>query len=171
VPPVAVREGLRGFVPDAHRIARVAEAGGVLWIDDSKATNPHAAAASLAAFEQVIWIAGGLAKGASFDDLVRAHAGRLHAAVLLGHDRYLIAEALARHAPQVPVVTVDLKDTGPVLVMEAVVTRARELARPGDTVLLAPACASMDQFDSYAHRGQEFAAAVHRLLASPPGEG
>jgi UDP-N-acetylmuramoylalanine--D-glutamate ligase len=173
VPAAAVRDGLRGFVPDAHRIARVAEADGVLWIDDSKATNPHAADASLTAFEKVVWIAGGLAKGARFDDLVAAHASRLQGAVLIGRDRELIAEALARHAPQVPVVTVDLKDTGPVQVMDAVVTRARDLARPGDTVLLAPACASMDQFDSYAHRGQEFAAAVRRLLApdAPTGEG
>ena len=173
VPPVAVRDGLRGFHLDDHRIARVAEAGGVLWIDDSKATNPHAADASLTAFEHVVWVAGGLAKGARFDDLVAAHARRLHAAVLIGRDRDLIAEALARHAPGVPVVTVDLQDTGPMQVMDAVVTRARELARPGDTVLLAPACASMDQFDSYAHRGQEFAAAVRRLLApdASTGEG
>jgi len=173
VPPVAVRDGLRGFVPDAHRIARVAEVDGVVWVDDSKATNPHAADASLTAFDKVVWIAGGLAKGATFDDLVTRHAARLHAAVLLGHDRALIAEALARHAPQVPVVTIDLHDTGPVQVMDAVVTRARELARPGDTVLLAPACASMDQFDSYAHRGQAFSAAVRRLLApgASTGEG
>ena len=173
VPPAAVRDGLRGFVPDPHRIARVAQADDVLWIDDSKATNPHAADASLAAFDHVVWIAGGLAKGADFDDLVARHAGRLRAAVLLGRDRDLVAGALARHAPQVPVVTVDLKDTGPVQVMDAVVARARELARPGDTVLLAPACASMDQFDSYGHRGQEFAAAVRRLLApgAPTGEG
>jgi UDP-N-acetylmuramoylalanine--D-glutamate ligase len=173
VPPVAVREGLRGFRPDRHRIARVAEADGVTWVDDSKATNPHAAQASLAAFDHVVWVAGGLAKGARFDDLVAANAGRLRAAVLIGRDRDSIAEALARHAPEVPVVEVDLVDTGPVQLMDAVVARARSLARPGDTVLLAPACASMDQFDSYAHRGQEFAAATQRLLSpgAPPGEG
>ena len=173
VPPAAVRDGLRGFVPDPHRIARVAEADGVVWIDDSKATNPHAADASLHAFDPVVWVAGGLAKGASFDDLVTRHAGRLRAAVLIGRDRDLIAAALARHAPGVPVVMVDVQDTGPVQLMDAVVARARELARPGDTVLLAPACASMDQFDSYGHRGQEFAAAVRRALApgAPPGEG
>jgi UDP-N-acetylmuramoylalanine--D-glutamate ligase len=167
VPPAAVRDGLRGFRPDPHRIARVAESGGVTWVDDSKATNPHAAAASLAAFERVVWVAGGLAKGATFDDLVATHAGRLRAAVLIGHDRELIAEALARHAPDVPVVRVDVPDTGPVElmaveVMETVVARAAELARPGDTVLLAPACASMDQFTSYGHRGDLFAGAVRR---------
>jgi UDP-N-acetylmuramoylalanine--D-glutamate ligase len=162
VPPVAVREGLRGFRPDPHRIARVAEEDGVTWIDDSKATNPHAASASLAAFDHVVWVAGGLAKGATFDDLVATHAGRLRAAVLIGRDRDLIAEALARHAPDVPVVMAGVADTNPVELMDAVVTRARELARPGDTVLLAPACASMDQFDTYGHRGDEFAAAVRR---------
>jgi UDP-N-acetylmuramoylalanine--D-glutamate ligase len=173
VPPAAVRDGLRGFVPDPHRIARVAEVDGVRWIDDSKATNPHAADASLHAFEHVVWIAGGLAKGARFDELVATHAGRLRGVVLIGRDRDLVAEALARHAPEVPVLHVDLKDTGPVQVMDAAVARAGELARPGDTVLLAPACASMDQFDSYAHRGQEFAAAVRRLLApgASTGEG
>jgi UDP-N-acetylmuramoylalanine--D-glutamate ligase len=170
VPAAAVRDGLRGFTPDPHRIARVAQRGGVTWIDDSKATNPHAADASLAAFEPVVWIAGGLAKGARFDDLAVAHADRLRAAVLIGRDRELIAEALARHAPEVPVVEVDLADTGSVQVMDAVmdvvVARAQQLARPGDTVLLAPACASMDMFDSYAQRGDVFAAAVHRLLSA-----
>jgi UDP-N-acetylmuramoylalanine--D-glutamate ligase len=173
VAAVAVRDGLRGFVPEPHRIARVAERAGVVWIDDSKATNPHAANASLTAFDRVVWIAGGLAKGADFDDLVAAHAPRLRAAVLIGRDRKLIAQALARHAPEVPVVEVDLADTGPVTtsdrsvqVMDAVVSRARELALPGDAVLLAPACASMDMFDSYAQRGDVFAAAVRRLLSA-----
>jgi UDP-N-acetylmuramoylalanine--D-glutamate ligase len=173
VPPAAVRDGLRGFTPAGHRIARVAEADGVTWFDDSKATNPHAAAASLAAFDHVVWIAGGLAKGATFDDLVRDHATRLRAAVLIGQDADLVAGALARHAPEVPVVRAGLADTGPVDLMDDVVARARDLARAGDTVLLAPAAASMDQFDSYAHRGDAFADAVHRLLgpSRPTGEG
>ena len=175
VPVTAVRDGLRGFTPDPHRIARVAERDGVVWVDDSKATNPHAADAALRAFESVVWVAGGLAKGASFDDLVATHAGRLRAVVLIGRDRELVAAALARHAPQVPVVEVDVADTGPVEqtagpLMRAVVDRAAGLARPGDAVLLAPACASMDQFVSYAHRGDAFAAAVRdRLGAAPPG--
>ena len=178
VPPVAVREGLRGNVPHAHRIAKVAESGGVTWVDDSKATNPHAAGASLAAFESVVWIAGGLAKGATFDDLLAAHGRRLRAAVLLGRDRALIADALSRHAPDVPVVEVELTETGPVsgqdatssapdagrLAMAAAVARAAELARPGDTVLLAPACASMDMFRDYGARGDAFAAAVREHL-------
>ncbi len=168
VPAAAVRDGLRGFVPGGHRIALVAEADGVRWVDDSKATNPHAAQASLAAFEHVVWVAGGLAKGATFDDLVRRHAGRLRAAVLIGADRELVAQALARHAPDVPVVRVDPGDTGDVSLMDAVVDRAAELARPGDTVLLAPACASMDQFTDYAARGDAFAAAA-RARARRPG--
>ncbi|GAA4987761.1 UDP-N-acetylmuramoyl-L-alanine--D-glutamate ligase [Kineococcus glutinatus] len=167
VAAVALRDGLRGFTPAPHRVAVVEQPGGVRWVDDSKATNAHAAAASLAAFDPVVWVAGGLAKGARFDDLVAAHARRLRAAVLIGRDRDELAAALARHAPDVPVVLVDPPQTGPVdalpdALMDAVVAHAAALARPGDTVLLAPACASMDQFTSYAHRGDAFAAAVRR---------
>src|SRR4051812_48488032 len=172
VSQAAVRDGLRGFRPDGHRIALVAEQDGVAWVDDSKATNPHAARASLLAYDPVVWVAGGLAKGASFDDLVRSVAGRLRGAVLLGRDRDLIAAALARHAPDVPVVTVETGETsgtegddgsaeaGP---MRRVVAAAAELARPGDTVLLAPGCASQDLFTDYKARGDAFAAAVREL--------
>lgn len=174
VPPEAVAAGLRDYRPGAHRIATVAEADGVRWVDDSKATNAHAASASLAAFApgSVVWIAGGLAKGATFDALVAARADRLHAVVLIGVDATPLADALARHAPQVPVVRVDPGDTGSV--MSRAVTEARRLAEtratlpPGGgagttTVLLAPACASMDQFSSYAARGEAFAAEVQAL--------
>ncbi|MGO1317543.1 MAG: UDP-N-acetylmuramoyl-L-alanine--D-glutamate ligase [Cellulomonadaceae bacterium] len=160
----AVREGLRTFVPGAHRIQEVAvepRAGGaVSYVDDSKATNAHAAAASLAAFAPgtVIWVAGGLAKGATFDDLVRARADRLRAVVLIGARHDELSDALSRHAPQIPVVTIDPGDTG--TVMTRAVDQAARLARPGDTVLLAPACASMDQFRSYAARGEAFAHAA-----------
>ncbi|MFI0721131.1 UDP-N-acetylmuramoyl-L-alanine--D-glutamate ligase [Streptomyces sp. NPDC021224] len=162
VPPGAVRDGLRAFRPDAHRIAEVAVQDGVTWVDDSKATNTHAAQASLTAYDHVVWIAGGLAKGAEFDELVRAAAPRLRAAVLMGADRALIREALARHAPQVPVVDLERTDTG---AMSAAVAEARRLAVPGDTVLLAPACASMDMFSNYNQRGDMFADAVR--AASP----
>ncbi len=160
VPAGAVRDGLRGFVPDPHRLARLARVEGVDFVDDSKATNPHAAAASLGAFASVVWVAGGLAKGADFDDLVRQGASRLRGVVLLGRDRGLIRDALARHAPDVPVVDIAGTDTG---VMDEVVRAAAGLARPGDTVLLAPACASMDLFSNYAARGDAFAEAVTRL--------
>jgi UDP-N-acetylmuramoylalanine--D-glutamate ligase len=162
VPPAAVRDGLRAFVPDPHRIAFVVANNGVTYVDDSKATNPHAAQASLAAYEHVVWIAGGLAKGAVFDDLVRGAADRLRGVVLLGADRAVIAQALARHAPDVPVVEVDQADTG---AMEQVVARAAGLAKPGDTVLLAPACASLDMFANYNVRGDAFAAAARELVA------
>lgn len=167
VSQAAVRDGLRGFRPDGHRIAVVGEAGGVTWVDDSKATNPHAAQSSLQAYEPVVWIAGGLAKGAHFDDLVLAVRQRLRGVVLLGRDRDVIAGALSRHAPDVPVIVVEGGETegdhgG--RVMERVVGAASELARPGDTVLLAPGCASMDMFTNYAERGDAFADAVRRRL-------
>ncbi|MEU9265207.1 UDP-N-acetylmuramoyl-L-alanine--D-glutamate ligase [Streptomyces sp. NPDC048251] len=160
VPAKAVRDGLRAFTPDAHRIAHVANVDGVAYIDDSKATNTHAAEASLAAYESIVWIAGGLAKGATFDELVAKSAKRLRAAVLIGADRALIREALARHAPKVPVVDLERTDTGAML---AAVQEARRLAVEGDTVLLAPACASMDMFVNYNQRGDMFAQAVGEL--------
>ncbi len=160
VPANAVRDGLRVFRPDAHRIAAVGEVAGVNYVDDSKATNPHAAQASLLAYEHVVWIAGGQAKGATFDELVEAAKDRLRGVVLLGQDKAVIAEALARHAPDVPVITVEATDTG---AMETVVGEATKLAQVGDTVLLAPGCASWDMFANYGARGDAFAEAVLRL--------
>ena len=160
VSTAAVRAGLSAHRPDGHRIADVAVLDGVRWVDDSKATNPHAATSSLHAFEPVVWIAGGLAKGASFDGLVAAVADRLRGVVLLGRDRDVIAQALARHAPDVPVIDVAGGDTS---AMDRVVEAAAALARPGDTVLLAPGCASMDMFANYGARGDAFAQSVHRL--------
>ena len=154
VPAEAVRNGLRGFRADPHRNELVATVDGVQWVDDSKATNPHAAAASLAAYDRVVWIAGGLLKGADVDDLVRRAAPHLAAAVLLGTDRQPIRDALSRHAPDLPVVEVSRLDTG---AMSEVVAAARRLAVPGDTVLLAPAAASMDCFRDYKERGDLFA--------------
>jgi UDP-N-acetylmuramoylalanine--D-glutamate ligase len=157
VSPTAIRDGLRAFRPDGHRIAEVAVVHGVRYVDDSKATNPHAAQSSLAAYDPVVWVAGGLAKGAHFDDLVVAVKGRLRGVVLLGQDRDVIADALSRHAPDVPVIVIDGGDTG---VMDRVVGAAADLAQPGDTVLLAPGCASMDMFANYGARGDAFARAV-----------
>ncbi|MCZ4510637.1 UDP-N-acetylmuramoyl-L-alanine--D-glutamate ligase [Streptomyces sp. ActVer] len=162
VPAAAVRDGLRAFRPDAHRIQHVADVDRVAYIDDSKATNTHAAEASLAAYESIVWIAGGLAKGATFDELVAKSAKRLRGVVLFGADRALIREALARHAPEVPVVDLDRTDTGAML---AAVREAARLSEPGDTVLLAPACASMDMFANYNKRGDAFAEAVRELGA------
>lgn len=159
----AVAAGLRGFRPGGHRIETVAVIDEVAWINDSKATNAHAADASLASMEagRTVWIAGGMAKGSRFDDLVRARRDRLRAVVLIGLDRAPWTDALARHAPDVPVFEVRADETGQV--MTVAIAQARQLARAGDTVLLAPAGASMDQFGSYAERGRLFAEAVGEL--------
>jgi UDP-N-acetylmuramoylalanine--D-glutamate ligase len=161
-PPEAVRAGLAAFRPDPHRISLVATVAGVDYVDDSKATNPHAAAASLAAYQPVVWVAGGLLKGAEddLDRLVSSAAPRLRGVVLLGADRAKIAAALGRHAPDVPVTEVTGPDTG---IMELVVRAAAKLAEPGDTVLLAPAAQSFDMFRDYPARGDAFADAVRRL--------
>jgi UDP-N-acetylmuramoylalanine--D-glutamate ligase len=183
VPAEAVAAGLRAYAPGAHRGAVVAEANGVRWLDDSKATNPHAAAASLAAHDRVVWVAGGLLKGAEVDDLVLAHRGRLAGVVVLGLDRGAILDALARHAPEVPVVDVGAGDDGPMDParmsepsdpMTRAARAAASMAHPGDVVLLAPAAASMDMFRDYAARGDAFAAAAQRVAgvgepASDPG--
>ena len=137
----------------------VASKNEINWIDDSKATNPHAATASLLSNFKVIWIAGGLAKGASMNELVKKCAARLKAVILIGKDRELIAQAVALHAPSIEIVRVDQTSDAKRL-MNEVVSTAIGIAQPGDTVLLAPACASMDQFDSYVQRGQFFAQAV-----------
>jgi UDP-N-acetylmuramoylalanine--D-glutamate ligase len=168
IPAAAVGAGLAAFSGGAHRNVLLRSVAGVDYVDDSKATNPHAAGASLAAYPRVVWIAGGLLKGADVDPLVAAVAGRLAGVVLLGRDRAVIAASLARHAPGVPVVTVpsgddDRMDGTAEATMRQVVAAAAELARPGDTVLLAPAAASMDVFRDYAHRGQAFADAVAAL--------
>jgi len=165
VPAGAVGAGLRRYQPDPHRIALVAAVGHVDYIDDSKATNPHAAAAALGTYDPVVWIAGGLLKGAAddLDQLIAGAAGRLRGVVLFGADRAIIRAAMARHAPDVPVVEVTKTDTG---AMDFVVRAAAELARPGDTVLLAPAAQSFDMFRDYPARGAAFAAAVRRLAAT-----
>jgi UDP-N-acetylmuramoylalanine--D-glutamate ligase len=172
VPAAAIADALASFHVGPHRAHVVAEIDGVTYVDDSKATNPHAAHASIAAYPRVVWIAGGLLKGASVDELVSDVSNRLVGAVLIGRDRALVANALSRHAPDVPVVEVVTGEDSEVLettesdvnsvtrLMTAVVAAARRLAGEGDTVLLAPAGASFDQFSGYAERGDAFAAAV-----------
>ncbi len=149
-------------MPDPHRNQLLATVAGVAYVDDSKATNPHAAQASLTAYPSVVWIAGGQLKDAPVDDLVAEIAPRLVAAVLLGTDRDQIKVALGRHAPDVPVIEVTLTDDR---AMSEVVRTAAVFARPGDTVLLAPAAASYDMFSGYAARGEAFAATVAELAA------
>ncbi|HET9256608.1 MAG TPA: UDP-N-acetylmuramoyl-L-alanine--D-glutamate ligase [Pseudonocardiaceae bacterium] len=162
VEPSAIAAGLRAFCPGAHRGAPVGEHAGVRYLDNSKATNPHAARAALLGQDRVVWVAGGLLKGAEVNQLVIDTRDRLAGAVLLGADRAVLAAALARHAPSLPVRVVDSGDDN---AMMEVVAAAAELASPGDVVLLAPAAASMDMFSDYAHRGHAFAAAVAALGA------
>lgn len=165
-----IQQALQEFRPGRHRIETIFESDAISWVDDSKATNPHAAAAALNAHLSVIWIAGGLAKGADMNALVQRCKGRIRAAILIGTDRQLIAQALTRYAPEIPQIMIDppsdyLRGGGSNGLMEAVVTAALAQVSPGDTVLLAPACASMDQFISYADRGDRFAAAVKKLVS------
>ena len=163
--PESIAAGLADFVPEPHRISLVAEVDGVTFINDSKASNPAAAAASLAAFPSIVWVAGGLFRGtdADLDAVVAAAAPRLRAAVLIGTDRARFTRALARHAPDVPVTELSAADTG---VMDQVVAQAAAVAQRGDTVLLAPAAQSWDMFRDYPARGNAFAAAVTRLADS-----
>ncbi|MCL2515530.1 MAG: UDP-N-acetylmuramoyl-L-alanine--D-glutamate ligase [Microbacteriaceae bacterium] len=160
-----IHEVLATFRLDAHRIETVASTGGVTWVDDSKATNPHAAAASLTAFRSVVWIVGGLLKGVEVDELVASHVTRLRAAVLIGADRTALRAAFAQHAPELPLFEVDEPGAAGEAVMDAAVRFAASAAQDGDTVLLAPSAASMDQFTDYAARGNAFAAAVAKHLA------
>jgi UDP-N-acetylmuramoylalanine--D-glutamate ligase len=187
VPAEAIAAAIASFQVGRHRAEVVAVADGIRYVDDSKATNPHAAEASVLAYPRVVWVAGGLLKGASIDAEVARIASRLVGAVLIGRDRQEVAEALSRHAPDVPVVQVvtgedaDMNATAVVSgtdvtevnhssenlsirVMTAAVAAARGLAKPGDTVLLAPAGASFDQFTGYADRGDAFAAAVRAAI-------
>ena len=187
VPAEAIAAAITSFQVGRHRAQVVAVADGIRYVDDSKATNPHAAEASVLAYPRVVWVAGGLLKGASIDAEVARIASRLVGAVLIGRDRQEVAEALSRHAPDVPVVQVvtgedaGMNATAVVIgadvtevnhssqnlgirVMTAAVAAARDLAKPGDTVLLAPAGASFDQFTGYADRGDAFAAAVRAAI-------
>ncbi len=161
VAAAAVRDGLRSYQLEPHRIQTVAVADGVRWVDDSKATNAHAAAACLRGLDSVVWIAGGEAKGARFEDLVRDNAGRIKAAILIGVDRGILAEAFQTQAPRTPVTLLEGRD--PAVMAEAVELAAR-LAAPGDTVALSPACASHDIYRDYEDRGDWFARAVHHHI-------
>jgi UDP-N-acetylmuramoylalanine--D-glutamate ligase len=153
IEPSDIRQALIDFRLDAHRIELVAEHNEIRWIDDSKATNPHAAAASLNSFEKIVWLVGGLLKGVDLSDLVEKYASRISAAIVIGKDRQPVLEALAKNAPQVVVVEIADSDS----VMHEAVKAASLKAVPGDVVLLAPAAASMDQFKDYADRGNQFA--------------
>ena len=165
----AIRSAITEFAPGRHRIETVLERDGITWINDSKATNPHAASAAIMSALSVIWIAGGLAKGATMGELVERIKSRVRLAILIGEDRELIASALTEHAPEIEIIRIDTpsqysKGGDNNALMEMVVRAANERANSGDTVLLAPACASMDQFVSYSDRGDCFRAAVEKVV-------
>ena len=173
VAPESVQQAIRGYQAAEHRIQPVAKADDVLWINDTKATNPHAAAAALESFSEVVWIAGGIPKGVDYDPLIKRVAHRLAQVILIGTDSSQLRSSLERHAPGVPItggqVREDeaedaLRSTDGRTAMRAAVEAAARLARPGQTVLLAPAAASMDQFGSYGDRGTAFIEAVADLM-------
>jgi UDP-N-acetylmuramoylalanine--D-glutamate ligase len=163
VPANTVASAMKKFVLDHHRLEVVAVHDGVTWIDDSKATNPHAAIAALHSQIRSIWIAGGLAKGAEMEELVERCHSRIKSAILIGTDAPKIEAALRAGAPHISIFRVDGSLSG-LQLMRRVVELAAEQAEEGDTVLLAPACASMDQFKNYAERGELFAQAVKEKL-------
>ena len=160
ISPAAIKSAIRAFRLDAHRMELISEKNGVTWIDDSKATNPHAAAASLNSFENIIWIVGGLLKGVDVSEVIESYAGRLKAAIVIGRERQSIIESLDKYAPGVRVIEIEQSDE----IMHDAVKAALSLAETGDTVLLAPAAASMDQFKDYADRGRKFAEQVYLQL-------
>jgi len=172
VTPAEVARAILSFELDAHRVQRLEASPatpGVLWVDDSKATNAHAADGALRSFPAVVWIVGGLLKGTDIAPLVQRHVARLRGVVVIGAEREEVLRALERHAPEVPrieIVPGQTEDT-----MTAAVAAAAQLARAGDTVVLAPAAASMDQFRDYADRGNRFQQAVRALVLAPGSGG
>jgi UDP-N-acetylmuramoylalanine--D-glutamate ligase len=148
------RAALLAFRGLPHRVALVGEAGGVQWYDDSKATAPHATRAAVRGFDSVVLVAGGRNKGLDLGDLA-GEADRIRAVVAIG-------EA----APEVAAAFDGLRPVRAASSMDDAVDAAASLARPGDVVLLSPACASFDWYTSYAERGDDFVRAVREHLAS-----
>jgi UDP-N-acetylmuramoylalanine--D-glutamate ligase len=158
LPPGAVRQAISTFRLAPHRVQLVETVSGVSYIDDSKATNAHAAAGSLSSFEQVIWLVGGDLKGVDLSSLIEQQGPRLKSAVLIGADTSELERLFSEHLPQLPLSVMTGKT------MAEVVEVAAQLAVSGDTVLLAPAAASIDQYRDYADRGNQFQDAVRRLI-------
>lgn len=166
VEPAEIASAVLSFAPDPHRAQHLGNFHGASWVDDSKATNLHAAEASLRAHSTVVWVLGGLFKGVDIAPLVQAHVTRLRAVVVIGSERTETLQILAEHAPSVPVTEVHAEHG--IEVMREAVHAASLLAKDGDTVLLAPASASMDQFSDYAARGQAFQDAFAELREAGP---
>jgi len=156
LPLQTVRKAITSFEGLPHRCEIVAEFGGVQWINDSKATNVGATAAALAGMDRpVVLIAGGEGKDADFSPLADAVRGAAHTVILIGRDAGIIEQAIGDAA------TIKHADNS----MEKAIEIAHESARPGDAVLLSPACASFDMFDNFEHRGQVFAGLVNAMAA------
>lgn len=160
---------LKQFTPGGHRIqtvavAKTSDGGTIRFVDDSKATNAHAAKASLNSFadKSVVWIAGGLAKGSRFEQLVADQAHTIKAAIIIGKDQQPMLDAFKASAPDIPMSIIDPTDND--TVMARAIDAAGTYAQSGDVVLMAPACASMDQFKSYADRGNQFAQQAQRWV-------
>lgn len=153
----AAGAALRNFAGPPHRIELVAEAHGVRWYDDSKATTPHAAATAIRAFDSVVLVAGGRNKGLDLTPMA-VGADRVRAVVAIGEHADVVAAVFDGVAPVVRAAT-----------MAAAVQSAGELAVPGDVVLLSPGCASFDWYGGYAERGDDFARLARELVAGDGG--
>ncbi|MEN9854605.1 MAG: hypothetical protein RLZ30_714 [Actinomycetota bacterium] len=158
VSPGAIRKAISTFKLAPHRNQLIAEIDGVRFVNDSKATNPHAADSSLRSYESIVWIVGGLLKGTSPWELISSHGQKLRGAVIIGQDTGELERLFSEGLAELPVRVISGDR-----VMHQAVRAAMELAKPGDVVLLAPAAASMDQFQDYADRGNQFIEAVEDL--------
>lgn len=149
----AIQKGLDSYPGLAHRLEYVRTLDGVEWINDSKATNVDSSLVALAAFSQGVWlIAGGKGKGAPYTPMVEASKGRVKGVLTIGKDAETIASFYRGVIDVIPCET-----------LQNAVTKARSLAKSGDTVLLSPACASYDQFKNFEDRGDQFKAMVRAL--------
>ncbi|MFI5504144.1 UDP-N-acetylmuramoyl-L-alanine--D-glutamate ligase [Corynebacterium kutscheri] len=164
VSPEAIQRALATFSVAGHRGQVVATYRGIVAVDNSKATNPHAADSALGGFKSIVWIAGGQLKGADVSEVIRRHAQHIKAAALLGVDALKIAQALADNAPHVKIQVT--QETDPVLAMNEVVEFAVSQASAGDAIVLAPAAASLDMYTGMAQRGDLFADAIKKYLCS-----
>lgn len=157
-----IYEALETFVMDDHRNQVVAVHHDVTWVNDSKATNMHAAEASLVGYHNIVWIVGGLFKGIDVHQAVVKNRSRLRAVIFIGRDRTYLHQVFLEHAPSLE--RFEVEHGTPEEVMSQVVAVAALCAKPGDTVLFAPAGASFDQFDDYRHRGEIFMRAVREYV-------
>ena len=150
---VAMLEALRHFPGLPHRTRFVGEQRGLRWYNDSKGTNVGATLAAIEGFSgPLVLIAGGVGKGQDFTPLQAAVAAKCRAVVVLGEAAPVLTQALQDHTRVIPAAD-----------MPAAVTAAADAAQAGDTVLLSPACASLDMFPDFAARGEAFTAAVEAL--------